>query len=31
MNLRGIEINIVASKMAKYTKIYFEASDGWFW
>jgi hypothetical protein len=31
MNIRGIEINTVASKMVKYTYIYFKASDGWIW
>jgi hypothetical protein len=31
MTIRGVEINTVATKMVKYTKIYFKASDGWIW
>lgn len=31
MNIRGIVINIVASKMVKCTEIYFEATDGRIW
>jgi hypothetical protein len=31
MNIRGTEINSVASKIIKFMKIHFKASGGWVW